>query len=105
MSDKRNWEMVMSKAHFVITDCFFYWCKWIRNRLSLNMEKQLAWYCWLLSRIINQRTQKTGHGAKNKTKQKKTKKNKNSSLMVVISKGKQWTSPWATSVELREELV
>lgn len=25
--------------------------------------------------------------------------------MVLISKGKQWTSPWATSVELREELV
>lgn len=25
--------------------------------------------------------------------------------MVVISKGKQWTSPWAASVELREELV
>lgn len=68
------------------------------------MEKQLAWYCWLLSRMINQRTQKTGHGAKNKIKQNKQTK-KNSSLMVVISKGKQWTSPWATSVELREELV
>lgn len=64
------------------------------------MEKQLAWYCWLLSRIINQQTQKTGHGAKNKTN-----KQKDSSLMVVISKGKQWTSPWATTVELREEQV
>lgn len=69
MNDGRNWEMVMSKAHLAITDCiFFYWCKWIKNRLSLNKEKQLAWYYWLLSRIINQRTQKTGHGAKNKTK-------------------------------------
>lgn len=63
--------MVMSKTHLVITDCFFYWCKWIRNRLSLNMEKQLAWYCWLLSRIINQQTQKTAWGKKQNKKTKR----------------------------------
>lgn len=58
----------------------------------------------LLAIIKNNKSTNTENRAWGK-KQNKKKKNKNSSLMVVISKGKQWTSPWATSVELREELV
>lgn len=60
----------------------------------------------LLAIIKNDKSTNTENRAWGK-KQNKTKQTnkKTSSLMVVISKGKQWTSPWATSVELREELV
>lgn len=57
----------------------------------------------LLAIIKNNKSTNTENRAWGQKQNKKPKQN--SSLLVVISKGKQWTSPWATSVELREELV
>lgn len=59
----------------------------------------------LLAIIKNNKSTNTENRAWGKKQNKQTKKQENSSLMVVISKGKQWTSPWATTVELREEQV
>jgi hypothetical protein len=47
----------MSKSHLVITN-FFYWYKWIRNRLSLNTE---AGGMLLLTIIKNNKSMNTGN--------------------------------------------